>query len=84
MVNAFLYCLRARPRSLQLKSPMTKAKHISNEDFLANYIMKKMKVRTIAQEAIRKRIDEKQRPLRFQDFGYGDEYSEAPYNDYND
>lgn len=39
---------------------------------------------TFAQEAIQRRIKEKQRPLRFQDFGYGDEYSEAPYDDYND
>ena len=43
-----------------------------------------MSDKTFAQEAIQRRIEEKQRPLRFQDFGYGDEYSEAPYNDYND
>ena len=39
---------------------------------------------TFAQNAIQKRIDEKQRPLMFRDFGYGDEYSEAPYDDYLD
>lgn len=44
----------------------------------------KMRDKTYAHKAIRKRIEEKQRPLRFQDFGYGDEYAEAPYNDYND
>lgn len=44
----------------------------------------KMSDKTYAQEAIQKRIEEKQSPLRFQDFGYGDEYSESPYNDYND
>lgn len=43
-----------------------------------------METRTFAYKAIRKRIEEKQSPLMFQDFGYGDEYSEAPYNDYND
>jgi hypothetical protein len=43
-----------------------------------------MSDKTFAQEAIQRQIEEKQRPLRFQDFGYGDEYSEAPYNDYND
>lgn len=43
-----------------------------------------MSDKTFAQEAIRRRIEEKQMPLRFQDFGYGDEYSESPYNDYND
>ena len=43
-----------------------------------------MKNITFAQTAIQRRIEEKQRPLRFQDFGYGDEYSEAPYDDYLD
>lgn len=37
-----------------------------------------------AQQAIRKRIKDKRNSFWFQDFGYGDEYSEAPYNDYND
>ena len=43
-----------------------------------------METRIFAQEVILRRIIEKQRPLRFQDFGYGDEYSETPYDDYND
>ena len=43
-----------------------------------------MNSRTFAQEAIYKRIGEKQKPLRFQDFGYGDEHTDAPYNDYGD
>lgn len=40
MGNAFLYCLWARPRSLQPKSPMTKAKYTSTEDFHLGKLIK--------------------------------------------
>ena len=43
-----------------------------------------MNVETFARKVILRRIAEKHRPLRFQDFGYGDEYSESPYEDYLD
>lgn len=52
--------------------------------FCNDLIYRIMSDKTFAQEAIQRRIEAKQRPFRFQDFGYGDEYSEAPYNDYND
>ena len=53
--------------------------------WINNVLIKRvMKNITFAQTAIQRRIEEKQRPLRFQDFGYGDEYSEAPYDDYLD
>ncbi len=40
MVNAFLCCMWARLRSLQLKSPMTKAKYIPTEDFHLGKLIK--------------------------------------------
>lgn len=40
MVNAFLYYLWARPRSLQPKSPMTKEKHTLTEDFHLGKLIK--------------------------------------------
>lgn len=43
-----------------------------------------MSNRTFAQETILKRIGEKQNCTIFQDFGYGDEHSESPYDDYLD
>lgn len=43
-----------------------------------------MNAMTFAQSAILKRISEKHSCTMFQDFGYGDEYSESPYDDYND
>ncbi len=43
-----------------------------------------VETKTFAKEVIQKRIIEKQRQLKFQDFGYGDENSEAPYDDYLD
>lgn len=38
--SAFLYCLWARPKSLQSKSPMTKAKNTSIEDFHLGKLIK--------------------------------------------
>lgn len=52
--------------------------------FCNNLNYRIMSNRTFAQSAILKRIGEKQNCTIFQDFGYGDEYSESPYNDYND
>ena len=45
-----------------------------------------MEARTFAQEAIRKRIDEKQKPLRFQDYsdGWGEYHDYNDYSDYSD
>ncbi len=43
-------------------------------------------MRTFAQETIQRRIEEKQRPLRFQDYQdlYNDYNDYDDYNDYND
>ena len=43
-----------------------------------------MSNRTFAQSTILNRIGEKQSSMMFQDFGYGDEHSESPYDDYLD
>ncbi len=40
MVSAFLYCMRARPKNLQQKSPMTKAKPKPNEEFHLGKLIK--------------------------------------------